>query len=403
MKGNYFMKVLFISAGDYKYGAPKSMFELIVSLKNAYGVEPVLLTKKHNELNDKCNMLGIENYSFWSRDIMAGSAYRNPVLNMMKQCVKFCLYIWGGMTVRWQINRMRIDFSSIDIIHTNLNRNDIGCYISKKYNIPHIWHLREIGGKDYKICAYKTDVIGYMNKNADHFIAISETVRRAWAERGLDDRKVKVIYNGLNVSCFKQRKEQKHIADQIKIVMTGRIEPFKGQDQLIKAIGALPDEIKGRISVDLYGEAYRDYKNYLIKYIQKMELEDIVHFCGYCDHVPEMLAEYDIGIVASKAEGFGRVTAEYMLAGLMVIASDTGANTELIDHGRNGLIYSDGDVRDLAEKIEKVIENPELIDSTGRCARKDAEDKYDNARYAREVHCLYEELLGVDCGECLMQ
>ena len=66
MKGNYFMKVLFISAGDYKYGAPKSMFELIVSLKNAYGVEPVLLTKKHNELNDKCNMLGIENYSFWS-------------------------------------------------------------------------------------------------------------------------------------------------------------------------------------------------------------------------------------------------------------------------------------------------------------------------------------------------
>ena len=39
VKGNYFMKVLFISAGDYKYGAPKSMFELIVSLKNAYGVE----------------------------------------------------------------------------------------------------------------------------------------------------------------------------------------------------------------------------------------------------------------------------------------------------------------------------------------------------------------------------
>ena len=40
------MKVLFISAGDYKYGAPKSMFELMVTLKKKYGVEPVLLTKK---------------------------------------------------------------------------------------------------------------------------------------------------------------------------------------------------------------------------------------------------------------------------------------------------------------------------------------------------------------------
>lgn len=385
------MKVLFISAGDYKYGAPKSMFELIVSLKNIYGVEPVLLTKKHNELNDKCNMLGIENYSFWSRDIMAGSAYRNPVLNMMKQCVKFCLYIWGGIIVHWQISRMRIDFNSIDIIHTNLNRNDIGCYISKKYNIPHIWHLRELGGKDNKIHAYRMDVIGYMNKNADYFIAISETVRRAWGERGLDEKKTKVIYNGLDVGIFKQRKEQKHSEDKVKIVITGRIEPFKGQDQLIKAIGLLPNEIKGSILVDIFGEAYSDYKNYLIKYIQKMELGDIVHFCGYCDNVPEKLAEYDVGIVASKAEGFGRVTVEYMLAGLMVIAADTGANTELIDNGRNGLIYSYGDAQDLAEKIEKVIKNPELINSIGGYARKDAEEKYNNVRYAREVYCLYEE------------
>lgn len=393
MKGNYAMRVLFISAGDYKYGAPKSMFELIVSLKNAYGVEPVLLTKKHNELNDKCDALGIENYSFWSRDIMAGSAYRNPVLNMMKQCVKFCLYLWGGLTVRWQISQMGIDFDSIDIIHTNLNRNDIGCYISKKYNIPHIWHLRELGGRDYKIHAYRRDVTDYMNKNANCFIAISETVCRAWAERGLDAKKIKVIYNGLDVSCFKQRKM--HVDDKVKIVMTGRIEPFKGQDQLIEAIGLLPDEMKKRIVVDIYGEAYSDYESYLRKNIKKMELEDIIHFCGYCNNVPEMLADYDIGIVASKAEGFGRVTVEYMLAGLMVIASDTGANTELIDDGRNGLIYSYGDVQDLAEKIKKVIKNLELVNSVGREARKDAEEKYDNARYAREVYCLYEELLGV--------
>ena len=131
------MKVLFISAGDYKYGAPKAMFELFVTLKKEYSVEPVLLTKKRNELNHKCDLLGIENYAFWSRDIMAGSAYQNPIFNMMKHCVKYLLYLWGGITQK-RVERIGIDFASIDIIHTNLNRNDIGVWISQKYKIPTI-------------------------------------------------------------------------------------------------------------------------------------------------------------------------------------------------------------------------------------------------------------------------
>lgn len=384
------MKVLFISAGDYKYGAPKSMFELMVSLKNTYGVEPVLLTKKHNELNEKCDRLGIENYSFWSRDIMAGSAYRNPLLNLMKQCVKYCLYIWGGIT-QGQVSSCGIDFDSIDIIHTNLNRNDIGAYISRRYNIPHIWHLRELGNKEYKVRPYRIDVIGYMNRNADWFIAISETVRRAWAERDLDNQKIRVIYNGLNVCEFKQREE--HRSDKIKIVMTGHIQPTKGQDQLIRAIELLPDDVRSRISVDIYGEAYHDYKNYLLKFVHRANLEKIVNFCGYCNNVPEKLSEYDVGIVASKAEGFGRVTAEYMLAGLMVIASDTGANSELIEDGKSGLIYKYGNIQDMAEKIERTVNNPSLINEAGKRARKEAEEKYSNERYTREVYQLYQEII----------
>ena len=157
------MKVLFISAGDYKYGAPKAMFELFVTLKKEYSVEPVLLTKKRNELNHKCDLLGIENYAFWSRDIMAGSAYQNPIFNMMKHCVKYLLYLWGGITQK-RVERIGIDFASIDIIHTNLNRNDIGVWISQKYKIPHVWHLREtlIGSA---VAMYKPNVIDYMNKN----------------------------------------------------------------------------------------------------------------------------------------------------------------------------------------------------------------------------------------------
>lgn len=386
------MKVLFISAGDYKYGAPKSMFELMVTLKKEYGVEPVLLTKKKNGLNHKCDLLGIENYAFWSRDIMAGSAYQNPIFNLMKHCVKYFLYLWGGITQK-NIEKVGIDFESIDIIHTNLNRNDIGVWISQKHKIPHVWHLREtIAGCAIRL--YKPNTIDYMNKNAAFFIAISQVVYKAWIQMGLDKNKMCVVYNGLNTEEFTMRnRADRNSTDKLKIVMTGHVQPTKGQDQLISALGRLTADEKRKLQVDIYGEAYPDYKKELTKNIHKMQLEDVVNFCGYCDHIPQKLAGYDIGIIASKEEAFGRVTVEYMLSGLLVIASDTGANTELIEDGKNGLIYPYKDIDGLTARLKLALEAPEMIDKLGKEARADATMKYSNARYVQEVYDLYREVL----------
>lgn len=38
-----------------------------------------------------------------------------------------------------------VDLSSIDLIHTNSNRDGLGALINKKYGIKHVWHLREFG------------------------------------------------------------------------------------------------------------------------------------------------------------------------------------------------------------------------------------------------------------------
>lgn len=384
------MKVLFISAGDYKYGAPKSMLELMIALKSLYKIEPILLTKKKSPMNEKCDELGIENYSFWYRDIMAGSAYKNPLLNLIKQCVKYALYLYGGITMHF-IGRSGLNFDEIDLIHTNLNRNDIGCYISKKYHIPHIWHLREHGVEDYRVSIYKPGVYRYMNSGADYFVAISKSVKNAWVKKGLQDDKIRVIYNGLSTSGYFDKKPNN--SDKIKIVMTGHIQPAKGQEQLIKALGVLDKKYLNQIQVDLWGEAYSDYKAYLLRLMKQYDLEDIVNFCGYCDNVPQKLSEYDIGIVCSKAEGFGRVTVEYMLAGLAVIASDTGANPELIQDGVNGLLYSYGNENHMASQIEKCFNNPDLIEKYGKNALETANAKYSVTQCAQNIYKLYEEIL----------
>ena len=148
------MKILFISGGDYKYGAPKSMMAMIESLRKYYNIEVILLTKKRNILNEYCDEHNIENYSFWYRDIMAGSPYTNRILTISKHIVKYLSYLFGNLTMH-RINSLPINFETIDIVHSNTNRQDIGAYIASKYNIKHIWHIREMGQEDYNVIFYK--------------------------------------------------------------------------------------------------------------------------------------------------------------------------------------------------------------------------------------------------------
>lgn len=386
------MRVLFISGGDYKYGAAKSMMDLLVTLKEDFGIEVILLTKLHNKLNDYCNENGIENYSYWYRDIMSGSPYTNKFYTSLKHIVKYISYLVGGM---WQkgVFRLPLDFSSLDIVHTNINRVDIGAYIAKKMGIPHIWHVREMGKEDYNVVFYKKECIEFMNQNACKFIVISEAVKTQWSLKRLDSFKMEVIYNGLDIHQISERRDRK---DNIfHIVIVGHVQPNKGQLQVVQAVSSLPEDIRQRIMLDIIGEAYPDYKKKIENFIIKNNLGRQIKLVGYKNNIPEILSQYDIGITSSKAEGFGRCTVEYMASGLVTIASDTGANAELIKDKINGLLYEYENIQSLADKIKWIMENWEESKKIAKMGQKIAFQKYSKYQCAKRVKEVYEKCLKI--------
>ena len=346
------MKVLFISTEDARYGAPKSMQKLMELLMKEHNVECVLLTKKHNILNDWCDEKGIENYSCNYRDIMAGDSYERWYLNFAKHCVKRLRYIKGGLTQK-KIDKLGIDFDSIDLIHSNTNRVDIGVYISKKYNIPHIWHLREMDEGTKNMHYYKKNWADYMNRGTDAFVAITNVVKDSWISKGLDENKIKVIYNGIDPQGVVSKEKENFQDDIIKIVAVGRVERAKGQMDLINALCRLDEVTQQKFQVDFIGESYSDYKKMLMQKMEQSKCQTKINYCGYCGNVGEVLQQYDIGITCSPAEAFGRTTIEYMMAGLLTIASKSGANQELIDDEDSGIIYDN----DLADSLERVLIN----------------------------------------------
>lgn len=382
------MRVLFISGGDYKYGAPKSMISLILYLKEYYSVEPILLTKKHNLLNDICNENGIENHSFWYCDFMSGSPYTFFPLKAAKHIIKYVLYVVGCVS-QHRVFKCGIDFETIDIIHTNHNRLQLGGYISEKKKIPHVWHIREFGKEDYNVVFYKYNTPLYMNNHADFFIAISDAVKRSWIEKGIREDKITTIYNGIENRVIIPKKKQKD--KKFRLVITGHVQPSKGQIQIVEAIALLPPEICANVQLDIIGEGYKDYLNKIKKVIRKNGLNNI-RFLGYCDNVPEKLSEYDVGVVCSRAEGFGRITVEYMRAGLYVIASDTGANPELISNSSLGRLYEYGNVKELAECVEEIYLKKEKY-----CVGQARNSAFSMEEYAGKVYEIYRKLYQNRC------
>lgn len=134
------------------------------------------------------------------------------------------------------------------------------------------------------------------------------------------------------------------------------------------------------------GEVYFEVNN---------ELKERVHFLGQVDNIRDIRKHIDIELVCSRAEAFGRVTAEAMLAGIPVIGSNTGGTPELINDGVDDFLYERGNIEMLADKIEILIKNKCLLKEMGRVAKEKAKKMFTIERCVKEIENVYKS-----CKKC---
>ncbi|WP_416044821.1 glycosyltransferase family 4 protein [Clostridium tyrobutyricum] len=383
------MRVLFISHEDADFGAPKAMFELILNLKNNYDVEPIVLLHSDDNIKKLCDKVEIENYVVGHRNCI--SKKNRSIKGYIHFCLKKIVYNLSRIIALHRIKK-NIDMKSIDIIHTNVSIIDLGIDLHKIYGIPNILHLREPGTiiNEYKFCRKR--YIELINKNCICNIAISNAIKEQWIENGIRESNIKVIYDGVNIPKMPITKFR-YTDKKVHIVMCGSISKQKGQHQLIEAVRLLPINYKNLLKIHFIGKGDKKYINKIKSNIVSYKLNDIFIFEGYKKNISEILPYFDIGVSCSKFEPFGRVTVEYMLAKLCVIASNTGASPEIIDDNQNGFLYRYNNYKDLAQKIRYVIDNKNLKINIGNLARKKVIDNFSMDIHSRNIYRLYERIL----------
>ena len=382
------MKILYFMNHVDQGGAALALYDLIKELKDNYDdIVPIVVTGKKNGLNKMLEEIGVENYSAQYKNFM--SSYKKPewiyrvMLNVRYKMGQYCA-----------IKRLEkiIDFSEIVIIHSNLNRIDIGAILAQKYKIPHIWHIREHGdGSDFKLTSVMRNPIRYMNSFNSYTIMISNSVEKVWELKGLNNKKMRLIYDGVRTELYNIETKQDN--RNLKMIFMGGYDKNKGQEDLIDALKTLPEDLKRLIQIDFFGNGSEKYIKYLKNKIYENGLEKVMKINSYQHDIWKHISDYDIGLNCSHGEGFGRVTVEYMMAGLCPIASDRGATPEIIENGITGIIYDSSSSEELKNSIIWALNNRKAIRKMGIDASEFAKKEFSMSKHAREIRELYYEVI----------
>jgi glycosyltransferase involved in cell wall biosynthesis len=159
-------------------------------------------------------------------------------------------------------------------------------------------------------------------------------------------------------------------------------------------------EDRGKPLLLLCGEGYPGdrYKTELLERIERSPARTAIQVLGAVSE-PEKSDLYraaDILVHPSRVEGFGFSVVEAMAHGMAVVASRAGSLPEVVEDGRTGLLASPDDAGEFAQKLGRVIRDPELRRRLGGEALVEVTRRFTWERCAKETLRYYRQLAGID-------
>lgn len=185
-------------------------------------------------------------------------------------------------------------------------------------------------------------------------------------------------------------------ADVPVVGMVGRLQPWKGQDRLLRAHALLRERGLPVHTVIVGGDAYGlspDYAASLPKLVERLGLLGEVTMTGQVADAGPYIDQMDILVNASDPEPFGIVLLEGMARGVAVVAVDAGGPAEFVEQGRTGQLARSGDPAALADAVESLLRTPTLRESVARAGREAYLREFTDAALHERFFSLLERLV----------
>jgi glycosyltransferase involved in cell wall biosynthesis len=212
----------------------------------------------------------------------------------------------------------------------------------------------------------------FLNRRTALIIAVSGDLRDRLlkSDSRLDPAKVVSIPNGIPEPVQGEPVRREEIFPDggfpLLCAAVGKLQPEKGHDVLIEALGRLP--AGERPAAAIAGEGM--LRGTLEKMIAKLGLGRHVRLLGFQSNVIGLLRSADVYIMPSRFEGLPIALLEAMALGKPIVATAVNGIPEAVIDGENGLLVPSEDPEALAKALRKLAADPELRAKLGRGARE---------------------------------
>lgn len=205
-------------------------------------------------------------------------------------------------------------------------------------------------------------------------------------------KKLVMLPNGVDQDRLEELSKPIEGQKNKRILSVGRVEYGKGTDLLITAFSRLKDKYP-EWTLELVGEIVPSFKAEIERLISNLKGRVALTGPLYGKDLVKEYMQAEIFCFPSRGfhslgpESFGLVLLEAMYFSNAIISSDTGAAEYLLHYGNAGLIFKNGDVDELAIKLEMLIKDENLRKKLARNARLRCEELFDWDKIIKELDC----------------
>jgi L-malate glycosyltransferase len=237
----------------------------------------------------------------------------------------------------------------------------------------------------------------FANLWATRVICVCQTEYDILVKFGMNSAKLEMIYNGVPTPILDRSivdsLTQKFNLDpttQTIIGTAARLSEAKGLTYLLQAFARVA---KDRLNLRLVIAGVGELEQQLKQQAQDLGIGDHTIFAGYVNNLPELMSLFDFFVLPSLQEACSLACAEAMSQQKAVIGTSIGGIVEQVADGETGFIIPPQDVDSLAEKLQYLLDRPELVDEFGQNGRKRYEENFAIDRMLIKTECLYAQCL----------
>lgn len=295
-----------------------------------------------------------------------------------------------------------IDFIKQKKIHlVQINALNIPLAVAaRKARISILWRVGgciEIAAKTLSPSQRK-DYRNLISCLADQIVCPSRFLARQF--NGKDHSGAVRIFNGIDIAGIDRivkSARARSSQNSFSVAMVGHLRPQKRHIDFMYAAKKIHHKYPhsrffvfgDRCKID---EGYRPYANKLFQKVKLLGLEQYFSIeCSY-GQVLQKLSEMDVVVLPSINEGASVAILEAMALGKPVVATRSGGNPELVQHGRTGILVPPQNPDRLASAITNLLNDRQKTKHMGEAGRRVAERSFDISASLKRYEKLYCQL-----------